>query len=100
MAYFAVTTAHGRGWDPSRGIRQQDAWDAHAAFMDALVAEGFVVIGGPLGSGDRALLAVEAADEQQVRSRLAADPWEPMDLLHVDTVEPWSLWLDGRNRAT
>ena len=36
----------GPNWDHSRGRREQDAWDDHAAFMDGLVASGFLIIGG------------------------------------------------------
>jgi uncharacterized protein len=96
MPNFAVTLVHGPGWDDSRPIRSQDGWDAHAAFMDGLVDGGFVIVGGPLGAGDRTLHAVEAADEDEVRARLAEDPWAAAGLLRIGTIEPWALWLDGR----
>ncbi len=99
MATFAVTLDHGERWDSARGIREQENWPAHAAFMDSLVEDGFVIVGGPLGD-DQALLAVEAADEEAVRDRLAADPWAPARLLHVGSVRPWPLWLDSRAQLT
>jgi uncharacterized protein YciI len=86
-------------WDRSKPIREQAAWDAHASFMDGLVDEGFIVLGGPLDDGEHALLMVDASDEAEVRERLGADPWNPMDMLSVATVQRWSIWLDGRNRA-
>ena len=97
--YFAVTTTHGPEWDSSKPIRDQAAWDAHASFMDSLVDEGFIVLGGPLGSGDHALLIVNATDDAEVRRRLAADPWNAMDMLSVSTVQRWSIWLDGSDKA-
>jgi uncharacterized protein YciI len=99
MANFAVTMEHGPRWDPARGTRDQDGWPAHAAFMDALVDDGFVIIGGPLDTG-QPLLAVQAPHEQAVRDRLAADPWALAGLLTVGSVRPWSLWLDGRKTPT
>jgi len=99
MANFAVRTIHGPGWDPSRPIREQDDWDAHAAFMDGLVDDGFLIIGGPIGDGAETLHAVEAADEDAVRARFAADPWASADLLRLGSVEPWALWLDSRPAA-
>ena len=78
MANFAVRLVHGPGWDASRPIRSQDGWDEHAAFMDGLVDDGFIILGGPVGEGDppeQTLHAVEAADEDEVRARLAQDPW-------------------------
>jgi hypothetical protein len=96
MATFALTLVHGPGWDPARPIRKQDAWDAHAAFMDGLVDDGFIAVGGPLGTGERTLHLVQADDEEQVRARLAGDPWAAADLLRIGSIEPWALWLDGR----
>lgn len=96
MAFFVVTRVHGLAWDEGRRVREQSGWDEHAAFMDALVDDGFVVLGGPLGDGQRALLVIEAEDEPAVHQRLAADPWTPTDVLRTGSVERWSVWLDGR----
>jgi uncharacterized protein YciI len=96
MATFALILVHGPGWDTSRPIREQRGWDEHAAFMDGLVAEGFIVVGGPLGAGDRTLHLVEAGDEVEIRARMAVDPWAKAGLLVVGSVETWALWLDGR----
>ena len=97
MANFAVRLVHGPGWDMSRGIREQDGWDAHAAFMDGLVDEGFLILGGPVGDGAQTLHAIEAADEDEVRGRMAADPWARAGLLRVGSIERWALWLDSRS---
>ncbi len=96
MANFAVRLVHGPGWDTSRQIRAQEAWDEHAAFMDALVDDGFVILGGPVGDGEQSLHVVKAADENEVKERLADDPWATAGLLQVATIEPWALWLDSR----
>jgi uncharacterized protein YciI len=96
MANFAVRLAHGPGWDSSRQIRDQEAWDEHAAFMDGLVDAGFVILGGPVGDGEQTLHAIEAADENEIRARLADDPWALAGLLRIGTIEPWALWLDSR----
>jgi hypothetical protein len=96
MGNFAVTLVHGPAWDAARPIREQDGWHEHAAFMDGLVDDGFIVIGGPLGNGERSLHAVQAADEPEIRARLGEDPWASAGLLLVGGIEPWALWLDGR----
>jgi hypothetical protein len=67
--------------------------------MDGLVADGFIVVGGPVGTGDYTLHLVQAEDETEIRTRLMADPWASADLLRVGSVEPWALWLDGRKPA-
>jgi hypothetical protein len=89
-----VTRAWGPAWDPTRPRRAQDGWEQHAAFMDELVQEGFVILGGPVGDVEtgRALNLVEAESEEAVRERLASDPW-PEELLMIEQVERWTLWL-------
>jgi uncharacterized protein YciI len=96
MAHFAVTLVHGPGWDSSRPIRGQDCWDEHAAFMDGLVDDGFIILGGPIGDGNQTLHLVEAADQPEITARLGQDPWASAGLLTIGTIEPWALWLDGR----
>jgi len=96
MANFAVRLVHGKGWDRSRPIRSQDEWNEHAAFMDGLVDDGFIVLGGPVGDGSESLHVVEAADDNEIRKRLAGDPWASAGLLQIGTIEPWALWLDSR----
>lgn len=96
MAFFAVTTVHGPAWDDSCPIREQRAWDEHAAFMDGLVEDGLVLLGGPVGDGQQALLAMQAAGAAEIQARFAADPWVVHDLLRIGLIQPWSIWLDGR----
>lgn len=93
--FFVVERRSGPDWDASRPLEEQSGWDAHAAFMDGLVASGFVVLGGPLADAHRVILAVEAASEEEVRTTLAGDPWSESHLV-VASVEPWTVRLDGR----
>jgi uncharacterized protein YciI len=91
--YFVVTRERGPEWDARLAMREQDGWDGHGAFMDALAEEGFVVLGGPLGEGDRRFMhVVEADSADAVRERLAADPWEGHQLATV-AVESWQVLL-------
>ena len=69
----------------------------HAAFMDGLVEDGFIILGGPLADEHRVLHAVEAESEDAVRATFARDPWSETHL-HIDMIEPWTLRLDGRSR--
>jgi uncharacterized protein YciI len=96
MAFFILTLRHASGWDATRPIREQEGWDEHAAFMGGLVDEGLILLGGPLGNGGRTLHVVEATDEAEALSRWTRDPWAEAGLLELGTIEPWSIWLDGR----
>jgi hypothetical protein len=95
-AHFVVVRRHGARWDRSQPLEGQLQWDEHAGFMDGLVDDGFVVIGGPLEDGERALLIVAAADEDAVRARLAEDPWSGNGLLELESVQGLSVRLDAR----
>jgi uncharacterized protein YciI len=93
--YFLVERGKGPLWNRSRGRREQDGWDEHAAFMDALVDDGFIVLGGPIGEGDEGdntLLVIDADNEAAVRARLREDPW-PEEMLTIESIRPWTVWL-------
>lgn len=96
MANFAVTLVPGPSWDESLAIRDQQAWHAHAAFMDGLVEDGFILLVGPVGDHRQTLHVVEAPDEAEVRRRVGQDPWAQAGLLQIGSIRPWALWLDFR----
>ena len=90
---FAVIRERGAAWDGSRPLREQEQWPEHAAFMEALVDDGFVLLGGPVGDGVRTLLVVDAESEEAIHERLAADPWAPTGLLRIAAVDHWEILL-------
>ena len=99
MAYFVVRLRRGGPWDWSRDMREQEAWDEHARFMDRLVEDGFIVLGGPLGGERDILHAISAPSEEAVRARLAQDNWARNGMLTIKSIEPWTVLLDGRGSA-
>ena len=95
MAMFLVRLRQaGPEFDPAKPLDQQSGWDEHAAYMDALVEAGSIVLGGPLPNG-RVAHAMEAASEDDVRAIWARDPWHQSHLV-LESVEPWEIRLDGR----
>jgi len=99
MAMFhVVVTRSGPEWQPGRPLEEQTGWGEHAAFMDGLVDAGFVVLGGPLSDECRVVHAVEAESADAIRETLRRDPWSETHL-QVESVEPWTIRLDGRDRA-
>lgn len=101
MSHFVVIVERGDAWDWSLPLRRQRQWDEHAAFMDALADEGFIVAGGPLGDEDRAgriLHVVDSPNEDAIRARLAMDPWAG-SMLKVASIEPWTVLLGGVRAA-
>lgn len=76
-------------------MREQDAWDEHASFMDDLAARGVIALGGPLGDGGRILLIVRAQDEDEARRALDDDPWSGMGLLVIAEMNEWTVLLNS-----
>jgi uncharacterized protein YciI len=96
MAMFLVVLRRsGPQWDPSRPLEEQSEWSEHAAFMDGLVDDGFIVLGGPLADEVRTAHVVEAESEAAVRATFARDPCTETHLL-VDYIDAWTIRLDGR----
>lgn len=91
--YFAVIREAGPAWTAGKGITEQPAVGDHAAFMNALGDQGFVLFAGPLAGSEhgrvRALLIVNASSEAEIRRRLADDPWTPTEQLLTVSIEPW-----------
>ena len=50
---FIVISSAGPNRHPSKGTREQPLWDEHATFIDKLVDEGFIFMGGPLVNESR-----------------------------------------------
>jgi hypothetical protein len=95
--FHLVLRQSGPEWRPGRPLEEQTHWDEHAVFMDALVDDGFLVLGGPIGDEGRVVHAVDAESEDAIRARLARDPWSETHLV-VESIEPWTIRLDGRQQ--
>ena len=96
MAMFLVMIHRsGPQWDRSRPLEEQSDWPAHASFMNGLVDAGFIILGGPLSDEHRVAHVVDAESENAIRNTLARDPWSETHLV-VDTIDPWTIRLDGR----
>jgi uncharacterized protein YciI len=93
--FLVVVRRAGPQWDRSRPMEEQSGWPAHASFMDGLVDDGFIVLGGPLSDEVRVAHAIDAESEDAARATLARDPWSETHLV-IDTIEPWTIRLDAR----
>jgi hypothetical protein len=45
---FVAISSVGPNRDPSKGAREHPVWEEHAVFIDQLVEEAFIEMGGPL----------------------------------------------------
>ena len=88
-----VLNTRGPAWDDSRPMEAQPDWAGHAAFMNALEAERFVLLGGPLEGTRDVVLIVQGEDAEAVAARLAPDPWMREGLLVTLQIRPWQIRL-------
>ena len=93
---FIVISAAGANRDDAKDTRDQPYWDEHAAFIDDLVEEGFIMLGGPLPDEGGAVLVVRANSEAEVRDRLGSDPWYVHGILTPRSVRRWEIFIDRR----
>ena len=97
---FVAISSAGPNHDPSKSTREQPFWDEHAAFIDRLVDEGFILMGGPLvdegGMPRGALLIVKAEDENEVREKLKNDSWFMRRILKLESVKRWEIFIDAK----
>ena len=91
---FIVMSTAGSNRDHAQGTRDQPYWDEHAAFIDNLIEEGFIVLGGPLPDEGGAVLVVRANSEAEVRDRLGPDPWYVHGILALQSVRRWDIFID------
>ena len=102
MTAYAVIREAGPGWTAG-GIADQPAVTDHAAFMNDLADEGLLLFAGPVAGSEggrvRALLIVHADSEDEIRNRLADDPWVHSKRLVFKSVEPWNVIVGARRLA-
>ena len=102
---FAVINCRGPNWRDGRPMEEQamlvtamlpamsspTITTLAADQMNAMTADGFMLLGGPLVGTRDVLLVVRAADEAEIEARLGADCWTINGLLRTLQVTPW--WL-------
>jgi uncharacterized protein YciI len=106
---FVVIREQGPGWDPSRAMREQDYWPEHVVFIDRIVDEGRMLLGGPLGEMNRdgksvdptepvgadgtyrALIVIDADDERALLELVDDDPWSKHRVLDTHAVYRWEM---------
>ena len=104
MSYFAVIREAGPTWTSGNGISEQPAVSDHAAFMNALANQGFVLCAGPVAGSEygrlRVLLIVNADSEAEIQRRLADDPWTPTGQLQITSIEAWNVFVGAERLSS
>ena len=95
METFAILRRRGPCFDDAQPVEGQPGWGPHAAFMLALAQEGFLLLAGPLGDREGALLVVRAESADRAEARIAADPWTENGVLETERVAHWDVRIGG-----
>ena len=93
---FLALSSAGPNRDQTKGTREQPFWNEHAAFIDKLVDEGCISMGGPLVDEGGAVLIFNAEDENEVREKVKNDPWMEHGILKLESVKRWEIFIDVR----
>lgn len=93
---FVIISSAGPNRDFSKSTREQLFWGEHARFVDQLVEEGFIMMGGPFEDEGGSLLIVNARDKTEVRERMKNDPWLMHGILKQESIKRWQIFIDER----
>ncbi|WP_033436477.1 YciI family protein [Saccharothrix sp. NRRL B-16314] len=88
MARFAVELVYGDDEDARLAVRP-----AHRDYLATLVERGALLVSGPYADQTGALLVYEAADEDELREILAADPYTSAGVIAETRVHEWQTLL-------
>jgi len=73
---FAAFVHRADAWDQTLPPQEQSGFPDHAKFVGELEASGFIAMAGLMQPSNDVLFIFRAASESEVRSRMAADPWQ------------------------
>lgn len=83
----------GPAWGDGPPEDQPD-WDAHAEFVDDLVARGTFVMGGPFRDNRGSLVLLEGVSADEARRILEEDPFVRNGVFVFDDVREWVVYVD------
>ena len=95
--YFATVLERGERWDTSRPMRQQEQWEEHMAFLDALSDDGLILgadhwVRGRTDSSS----SLPPKHQHATEACLTGDPWTRLGLWRTASVERWEVLLGAR----
>ena len=73
---FAAIVERSSSWDHAKPPQEQVGFDRHAKYMGGLESEGVIVMAGLLQPSNDVLFIFHAESADEVRGRLAQDPWQ------------------------
>jgi uncharacterized protein YciI len=72
----------------------QPGWDAHADWVDDLIARGTFVMGGPFSDYSGSVNLLEGLTAAEAADLLATDPFVENGVFVVDSIRDWTVYVD------
>lgn len=91
--HYLLSYTPGENWADGKSLLEQDI-AAHTEYMQGLLADGRLVLGGPVANEDRGLYVIAVTDAAEVDAILAHDPGV-VDGLFATAVTPWFVVFDA-----
>jgi hypothetical protein len=73
---FVAIVQRAEGWEQDKPPQEQADFAGHAGYMHGLEDEGFIAMAGLLQQSYDVLFVLLADSEDEVRQRMAQDPWQ------------------------
>jgi uncharacterized protein YciI len=85
----------GPAWKSGRP-EEQEGWDAHAEFIDALIDRGVFIMGGPWTNRLGSMSIWEGMDANEVLDVVQTDPFVLNGVFQIEDVADWTVYVDTR----
>jgi uncharacterized protein YciI len=73
----------------------QPGWEEHNDFIDRLVADGTIVMGGPFSDYSGSLLLFERVTPDEAGALMAADPFVHNGVFVIEDIRDWTVYVDS-----
>lgn len=90
-----VRVKAGPAWADGGPPEAQPGWDEHATFVDALVDEGTIVMGGPLSDYSGSIVILEGITREEGLALMNRDPFVQNGVFIVEDVADWTVYVDS-----
>lgn len=93
---FLVRLTAGPNHNRTRSVDEDSLAREHAAFIQGLIAEGFLIVGGAVDDGGNGVMIVRAETGASVRHRLERGPLQQRGILRLESVARWEIPSETR----
>ena len=73
---------------------EQADWDAHADWVDDLIARGIFVMGGPLSDNSGSVNLLEGVTAADAEGLVEGDPFVRNGVFELEWVRAWTVYVD------